>query len=141
MLTEKPTPLKFKNGRGYKKYPKPTKQILEAIPITSVHASGSVIFQTDEFTSMCPITSQPDWATDIKIEFLLKWQTLETKSLKLYLHAFRNYQGFAESINLKILDDIYDTIEPKWISVSMKWKARGGISITTYFERGSKTEE
>ena len=139
-MKQQQTP-QFKSGRGYENYTQPSHRILDAISLEGPWQHGAVHFQTDEFTSMCPITSQPDWATEIHIEFNPLRHTLETKSLKLYLHAFRNYSGFAESINLKILNDIFYVIEPTWISVSMKWKARGGISIHTYFTQEAPDEE
>lgn len=126
---------KFKNGRGYKTPLSPSKDILHPIPLLKGPCDGVVSLSSEEFTSLCPITSQPDWAT-ISIRFSPVDNTLETKSLKLYLHAFRNFESFAESINIKILNDVFITIKPRWLIVSMNWKPRGGIPITTEFARG-----
>jgi len=125
----------FKSGRGYKPQAEPTREILQSIPLFKGSSSGAISFRSEEFTSLCPITSQPDWA-EIIIRFSPKDYTLETKSLKLYLHAFRNFKGFAESINIKILNDIFGTIKPLWLIIRMDWKPRGGIPITTEFARG-----
>lgn len=128
---------KFKSGRGYQTYQEPTKEILDLISIKKIW--GRIQFKSEEFTSLCPITDQPDWAS-VQITFTPKEFTLETKSLKLYLHAFRNYKGFAEDINQKIVEDIWDIIQPSIIEVSMLWKKRGGIEIFTTFAKGGPNE-
>ena len=87
-----------------------------------------VTFTCTEFTSLCPKTGQPDYGSII-IEYGAEKLCIESKSLKLYLFAFRNYQGFAETIVNKICDDIYKKIEPIRIVVIGDFNIRGGIGI------------
>jgi len=124
---------KFKAGRGYALPIAPHRAVLDPILLHDIQA-GTIVFNSNEFTSLCPLTDQPDFAV-LQIRFTPKAHTLESKSLKLYLHAFRNYKGFAEDINLKILNDIFETIEPDRLEVNMHWHKRGGIEIETSFWR------
>ncbi|MBN2189870.1 MAG: NADPH-dependent 7-cyano-7-deazaguanine reductase QueF [Candidatus Aureabacteria bacterium] len=102
-----------------------------------------VKFETDEFTSMCPVTGQPDFA-GIQIEYIPAKKCIESKSLKLYLFSFRNVGMFAEDIANRILDDIVKTAKPKKAKVTVVFKARGGIGITVeakYGEQITKDEK
>ncbi|MFC2091612.1 preQ(1) synthase [Elusimicrobiota bacterium] len=85
-------------------------------------------FETSEFTSLCPVTSQPDFAR-IVIKYKPDKQCIESKSLKLYLFSYRNYQGFAENIINRIMDDIVEISSPKEACVTGYFTARGGITL------------
>lgn len=85
-------------------------------------------FDCPEFTSLCPVTGQPDFAT-IKIAYIPDEKCLESKSLKLFLGSFRNVGMFHEEITNTILEHIVNQIEPKWIRVLGVMNPRGGISI------------
>jgi len=87
-----------------------------------------VEFLCEEFTSLCPITGQPDYAKII-IKYSPLEKCIESKSLKLYLFTYRNYKGFAEKICSDILRDICFRIFPKEIMVQGHFASRGGISI------------
>jgi 7-cyano-7-deazaguanine reductase len=87
-----------------------------------------VEFGCPEFTSVCPITGQPDFAR-IKITYIPDLKCLESKSLKLYLFSFRNVGMFHEEITNRILDDLVAAIEPRWAQVRGFMNPRGGISI------------
>jgi 7-cyano-7-deazaguanine reductase len=87
-----------------------------------------VEFDCPEFTSVCPITGQPDFAR-IKITYVPHLKCLESKSLKLYLFSFRNVGMFHEEITNRILDDLVAAIEPRWARVRGFMNPRGGISI------------
>jgi len=93
-----------------------------------------VVLQSDEFTSVCPITSQPDWY-EIKIDYRPDKLCLESKSLKLYLQKFRNEGIFGESLSALIADEIFQALEPHEVIVILHQKPRGGISITSTAER------
>lgn len=88
-----------------------------------------VTFTCPEFTSLCPITGQPDFGT-ITIRYVPNRLCLESKSLKLYLFSFRNEGVFHEAVVNRILDDVRKAIRPSEMVVSGEFRARGGISIS-----------
>ncbi|MDD5645021.1 MAG: preQ(1) synthase [bacterium] len=95
----------------------------------------NVKFETDEFTSICPVTGQPDFAR-IEVEYVPGKKCIESKSLKLYLFSFRNKGMFAEDIANRILSDIIKAAKPKKAKVTAVFKARGGIGITVEAKYG-----
>ncbi|MFM7620935.1 MAG: preQ(1) synthase [Alphaproteobacteria bacterium] len=92
-----------------------------------------VRFSCPEFTSICPITSQPDFA-HIIVDYLPDKKIVESKSLKLYLFSFRNHGAYHEDCTVKIAKDIIKTIQPKWLRISGYWFPRGGIPIDIFFQ-------
>ena len=90
-----------------------------------------VRFNCPEFTSLCPITSQPDFAT-IYINYIPGKRMVESKSLKLYLFSFRNHGAFHEDCVNIIMKDLVALMEPKYIEVWGEFTPRGGISIYPY---------
>ncbi|MBR2370269.1 MAG: NADPH-dependent 7-cyano-7-deazaguanine reductase QueF [Paludibacteraceae bacterium] len=102
-----------------------------------------VKFNCPEFTSLCPITSQPDFAT-IYISYIPDEKMVESKSLKLYLFSFRNRGDFHEDCVNIIMKDLIKLMDPKYIEVTGKFLPRGGISIdpyANYGRPGTKYEE
>jgi len=87
-----------------------------------------VVLESDEVTSLCPVTGQPDWET-VRIEFEPGPYCIESKSLKLYLWSFRNEGAFCEALAGQIARDVYEACKPKWVTVSITQKPRGGITI------------
>ena len=99
-----------------------------------------VKFNCPEFTSLCPLTGQPDFAT-IYISYVPDVKMVESKSLKLYLFSFRNHGDFHEDC---IMKDLVKLMDPKYIEVWGKFTPRGGISIdpyTNYGRKGTKWEQ
>ncbi len=96
-----------------------------------------VIFDCPEFTSLCPITGQPDFAT-IRINYLPDVRMVESKSLKLYLFSFRNHGAFHEDCINIIMKDLIKLMDPKYIEVTGIFTPRGGISIYPYANYGRK---
>lgn len=94
-----------------------------------------VKFNCPEFTSLCPMTGQPDFAT-IYISYVPDKLLVESKSLKLYLFSFRNHGDFHEDCINKIMKDLVRLLEPKYIEVWGKFTPRGGISIDPYCNYG-----
>ena len=94
-----------------------------------------VKFNCPEFTSLCPITGQPDFA-EIKIAYIPAEKMVESKSLKLYLFSFRNHGGFHEDCVNRIMKDLIALMSPKYIEVVGIFTARGGISIHPYCNYG-----
>lgn len=88
-----------------------------------------VCFRCDEVTSLCPVTGQPDWETVI-IEYEPNEWCIESKSLKLYLWSFRNEGVFCEALASQIVTDIEQACKPRWCTVTIMQKERGGIGIT-----------
>lgn len=101
------------------------------------HADNAywVKFNCPEFTSLCPITGQPDFAT-IYISYIPEIKMVESKSLKLYLFSFRNHGGFHEDVVNIIMKDLIAKMNPKYIEVWGKFLPRGGISIDPYCNYG-----
>ena len=102
-----------------------------------------VRFNCPEFTSLCPITGQPDFA-EIIISYVPDMKMVESKSLKLYLFSYRNHGDFHEDCVNKIMKDIIKLMEPKYIEVLGRFTPRGGISIhpfANYGRPGTKWEQ
>lgn len=96
-----------------------------------------VRFNCPEFTSLCPITGQPDFA-EIRISYIPDKRMVESKSLKLYLFSFRNHGAFHEDCVNIILKDLVRLMEPKYIEVTGFFLPRGGISIYPYANYGKE---
>ena len=94
-----------------------------------------VKFNCPEFTSLCPITGQPDFA-NIIISYVPSQKMVESKSLKLYLFSFRNHGDFHEDCVNKIMKDLIALMDPKYIEVWGRFLPRGGISIDPYCNYG-----
>lgn len=94
-----------------------------------------VKFNCPEFTSLCPITGQPDFAT-IYISYVPDIKMVESKSLKLYLFSFRNHGDFHEDVVNIIMKDLVKLLEPRYLEVWGKFLPRGGISIDPYTNYG-----
>ena len=94
-----------------------------------------VKFNCPEFTCLCPITGQPDFAT-IYISYVPDHYLVESKSLKLYLFSFRNHGDFHENAVNVIMKDLIDKLQPKYIEVQGKFLPRGGLSIDPYCNYG-----
>jgi 7-cyano-7-deazaguanine reductase len=109
--------------------------VLETFENPNQHRDTFVKFNIPEFTSLCPITGQPDFAT-IYISYVPDKLMVESKSLKLYMFSFRNHGGFHEDCVNKIADDLIALMDPKYIEVWGKFTPRGGISIDPYVNYG-----
>ena len=110
-------------------------EILETFPNKHPDNDYFVKFNCPEFTSLCPITGQPDFAT-IYISYVPNEIMVESKSLKLYLFSFRNHGDFHEDCVNIIMKDLIKLMNPKYIEVWGKFLPRGGISIDPYCNHG-----
>lgn len=110
-------------------------KILEVFDNKHTENDYFVKFNCPEFTSLCPITNQPDFAT-IYINYIPNLKMVESKSLKLYLFSFRNHGDFHENCINVIMKDLIALMQPKFIEVSGKFLPRGGISIDPYVNYG-----
>ena len=102
---------------------------LETVPNPHPHREYEVEMTCPEFTCVCPMTGQPDFAT-ITIQYIPDQKIVESKSLKLYFWSFRNEGHFHEHVTNTILDDLVKTLEPNYCHVTGAFSVRGGISIT-----------
>jgi len=102
---------------------------LETFPNHHPERDYVVTMLTEEFTCVCPLTGQPDFAK-ITIRYIPDTLILESKSLKLYLQSFRNQGTFHEHVSNVILDDIVSTLAPRWCKITAEFAIRGGISIS-----------
>lgn len=96
-----------------------------------------ITFDCPEFTSLCPITGQPDFG-HITINYIAKEKCIESKALKLYLFSYRNHNTFHEVAVNTILDDLVAACKPKWMQVIGDFMPRGGIAIHVTAEHGKK---
>jgi len=96
-----------------------------------------VRFTTDELSSVCPVTAQPDVAT-VVIEYTPRDWCIESKSLKLYLWRFRDMAVFAEALAAEIADEVMTTVKPHHVKVSLTQRPRGGIEVHAEAERSGK---
>lgn len=110
-------------------------ELLEAFDNKHPENEYFVKFNCPEFTSLCPITGQPDFAS-ITISYIPDQKMVESKSLKLYLFSFRNHGDFHEDCINIIMKDLISLMHPKYIEVLGKFTPRGGISIDPYCNYG-----
>lgn len=102
-------------------------QLLETFENEHKDRNYKIIHKAPEFTSLCPKTAQPDFAT-IEIEYIPDELCIELKSLKLYLNSYRNDGVYFESVTNKILDDLVAVCKPRYMLVTAEFNVRGGIS-------------
>ena len=116
-------------GRSEAKLPaSPAEAKLETFP-NPARRAYRIRFETADFTSLCPVTGQMDFA-QITIEYVPAKLCVESKSLKFYLASFRNERAFNEAVTNRILDDFVRACSPRQASVTAEFSARGGIALT-----------
>lgn len=95
--------------------------------------------QVHEFTSLCPVTGQPDFGR-FEIRYVANTTCVELKSLKMYLQSYRSDGIFYEDVTNAILNDLVQTTEPRWMMVRSTWTVRGGIHTVVTVEHGDRPE-
>lgn len=113
----------------------PAQKILQKVANPHLDVDYAVRLTCPEFTSICPITSQPDFA-HLVIDYVPSESIVESKSLKLYLFSYRNHGAFHEDCTVRIAKDIIACIKPKWLRIGGYWYPRGGIPIDIFFQSG-----
>jgi len=111
----------------------PEASILEAFPNRYPDRDYVITFEHPEFTSLCPMTGQPDFGT-IRIRYVPGERCVESKSFKLYMGAFRNHGSFMESLTNKIMDDLVAVLAPRRMTVEGIFNVRGGTHISVRVE-------
>ena len=113
----------------------PEEAQLERVPNPHPGTNYVARFTAPEFTSLCPVTGQPDFA-HIVIDYVPGDWLVESKSLKLYLSSFRNHGAFHEDCTVRIAKDLAALLEPKWLRIGGYWYPRGGIPIDVFWQTG-----
>ncbi len=113
----------------------PETATLESVKNPQADVDYMIRFTAPEFTSLCPMTSQPDFA-HLVIDYIPDQLLVESKSLKLFLGSFRNHGAFHEDCTVSIARRLTQEIKPKWIRIGGYWYPRGGIPIDVFFAQG-----
>ena len=113
----------------------PETAVMEKVPNGNAGTDYVVRFTAPEFTSLCPMTGQPDFA-HIVIDYIPGDWLVESKSLKLFLFSFRNHGAFHEDCSVYIAKRLVDLLEPKWLRIGAYWYPRGGIPIDVFWQTG-----
>ena len=117
----------------------PEEAMLERVPNPNPAVPYLVRFTCPEFTSICPVTGQPDFA-HLVIDYVPKDWLVESKSLKLYLTSFRNHGAFHEACTVDIGLRLIKELEPLWLRIGGYWYPRGGIPIDIFYQSGQPPE-
>ncbi len=112
---------------------------LERVPNPQAGTPYCVRFTAPEFTSLCPMTGQPDFA-HLVIDYMPTDWLVESKSLKLYLGSFRNHGAFHEDCTVSIGKRLADLLDPEWLRIGGYWYPRGGIPIDVFYQTGPAPE-
>ena len=126
-------------GRGSAQPETPEAAVLERAPNPQKDVLYLARFTAPEFTSLCPVTGQPDFA-HLVIDYAPGDWLIESKSLKLYLTSFRNHGAFHEDCTVAIGRRIVETAEPRWLRIGGYWYPRGGIPIDVFWQTGAPPE-
>ncbi|TQV78418.1 preQ(1) synthase [Denitrobaculum tricleocarpae] len=113
----------------------PDEAVLETVPNPHRDVDYLVRFTAPEFTSICPVTGQPDFA-HLVIDYVAEELLVESKSLKLYLGSFRNHGAFHEDCTVAIAKRLIDAMKPRWLRIGGYWYPRGGIPIDVFWQSG-----
>ena len=117
----------------------PELAVLERVANPHADVRYCIRFAAPEFTSLCPLTGQPDLA-HLVIDYAPGQTIVESKSLKLFLGAFRNHAGFHEDVTVGIGQRLFDEMRPHWLRIGGYWYPRGGIPIDVFWQSGPVPE-
>jgi len=117
----------------------PDVAVLETVPNPHQGTDYVIRFTCPEFTSLCPVTGQPDFA-HLVIDYVADETIVESKSLKLFLASFRNHGAFHEDCTISIAKRIVEATSPKWLRIGGYWYPRGGIPIDVFWQTAAPPE-
>jgi 7-cyano-7-deazaguanine reductase len=123
-------------GQAVGGFSSPEAAVLERVPNPQREVTYLARFIAPEFTSLCPVTGQPDFAR-LVIDYAPDAWLVESKSLKLFLGAFRNHGAFHEDCTLTVARRIVATVAPRWLRIAGFWFPRGGIPIDVFWQTGA----
>lgn len=122
-------------GSSAKAPESPEEAVLEYVKNPRPDSNYCVRFTCPEFTSLCPVTGQPDFA-HLVLDYVPGETLVESKSLKLFLQAFRNHAAFHEDCTVGIAERLVEEMKPKWLRFGGYWYPRGGIPIDVFYQTG-----
>jgi len=117
----------------------PDAAVLEKVANPQAGTDYLVRFTAPEFTCICPVTGQPDFA-HLVIDYVPEAWIVESKSLKLYLGSYRNHGAFHEETTVAIAKRLVDEIAPRWLRIGGYWYPRGGMPIDVFYQSGPPPE-
>ena len=117
----------------------PDAAVLERVPNPHPESLYLARFTAPEFTTLCPVTGQPDFA-HLVIDYAPAEWLIESKSLKLFLGSFRNHASFHEACTVQVGKRIVETAKPRWLRIGGYWYPRGGIPIDVFWQTGPAPE-
>jgi 7-cyano-7-deazaguanine reductase len=123
-------------GRRTRLPASPDKAKLETVPNPHPGLVYAVRFTCPEFTTLCPLTGQPDFA-HLVIDYVPQDAILESKSLKLFLSSFRDHGAFHEDCTLTVARRLVEAMQPSWLRIGGYWYPRGGIPIDVFYQTGT----
>ncbi len=122
-------------GGAYELPDSPEEAKLEAVPNPHKDIDYLIRFVCPEFTSVCPVTGQPDFA-HLVLDYVADQKIVESKSLKIYLASFRNHAAFHEGCTVGIAKRLIETLSPRWLRIGGYWYPRGGMPIDVFYQTG-----
>ena len=126
-------------GQAAQQPQSPEQAVLERVGNPHPQLRYCIRFTAPEFTSLCPLTGQPDFA-HLVIDYVPNDWIVESKSLKLYLASFRNHGAFHEACTLDIAQRLMGLLTPHWLRIGGYWYPRGGIPIDVFWQSGAPPE-
>jgi 7-cyano-7-deazaguanine reductase len=117
----------------------PEEAALDRVPNPHPDTKFVARFTQPEFTSLCPVTAQPDFA-HLVIDYIPQDWMVESKSLKVYLNSFRNHQAFHEACTVDIGKRLADLLSPHWLRIGGYWYPRGGMPIDVFWQYGQSPD-
>lgn len=117
----------------------PDEAELDRVPNPHADVNYVARFIQPEFTSLCPVTGQPDFA-HLVLDYVPDKYLVESKSFKLYLTSFRNHGAFHEACTIRIAKDLIATLAPRWLRIGGYWYPRGGMPIDVFYQTGEPPE-
>ena len=118
----------------------PDEAVLERVPNPHKGSDYAVRFTAPEFTSICPLTGQPDFA-HLVLDYVPDEWLVESKSLKLFLTSFRNHGDFHEACTVGIGKTLVELLDPHWLRIGGYWYPRGGMPIDVFWQHGQQPEK
>ena len=122
-------------GKKVEQPQSPEQAVLDAVPNPQAGQLFLARFTCPEFTSLCPVTGQPDFA-HLVIDYAPDQTLVESKSLKLFLQSFRNHGAFHEACTVMIAKRLEEAMDPAWLRIGGYWYPRGGIPIDIFYQTG-----
>jgi 7-cyano-7-deazaguanine reductase len=139
-MTKKPASPALQLGRPVAMPESPDKATLDRVPNPQSDVKYLARFTFPEFTSICPVTGQPDFGHLVLDYVPSKW-LVESKSLKLYLQSFRNHGAFHEDVTVTIARRVNDLLKPHWLRIGGYFNPRGGMPIDVFWQTGAPPKD